>query len=177
MSDRKLSCYDYVNHPYARVRDALLANPHYVFRHATAATATQSAALHVRVAGIDIGTDVAIRIASIEPTRVYDKSATKLTLEWQAENHPGMFPAMKASLLIFPRSSTETQLELTGSYDPPLGKIGEAIDAAGLHQLEAASVTRFIQEIAGWLREELAVRAPLPSIDETPVSAPVDTEC
>jgi hypothetical protein len=177
MSDRKLSCYDYVNHPYPRVRDALLANPHYVFRHATAATATQSAALHVRVAGIDIGTDVAIRIANVEQIRAYDKPATKLTLEWQAENHPGMFPAMTAALLVFPLSATETQLELNGSYDPPLGKIGEAIDAAGLHQLAEASVTRFIQEIAGWLREELAVRMPTPTIDETPISAPVDTEC
>ena len=159
MTARTLSCYDYVNQPYLRVRDALAANPHYVFRHATAAATTQSAALHIRVGGIDIGADVAIRVAGIEDACVYDRAATRLTLEWQAENHPGMFPAMTATLLIFPLSSTETQLELSGAYEPPLGKIGEVIDAAGLHRFAEASVTRFIQDVAGWLREELALPA------------------
>ena len=179
MSAGTLSCYDYVNQPYLRVRDAVLANPHYVFRHATAASTTQSAALHVHVGGIDIGADVAIRIAKVEQDRVYDREATKLTLEWQAENHPGMFPAMKATLLIFPLSTTETQLELLGSYEPPLGKIGEAIDAVGLHRFAEASVTQFIQQVAGWLREELAAPAPAATVEPRPAShsVPADTEC
>src|SRR5438045_4092501 len=44
MSDRALYCHDYVNQPYPRVRDVLLTDPHYVFRHATAAAANDTAA-------------------------------------------------------------------------------------------------------------------------------------
>jgi len=167
MSDRKLSCYDYVNHPYVRVRDTVLANPHYVFRHATAAATAQSAALHVRLGGIDVGTEVAIKVAGVEQDRTYDRATTKLFLEWQAASNPGMFPSMKATLLIFPLSATETQLELTGTYEPPMGKLGDAIDAAAGHRLAEASVTRFINEVAGWLREELATKTAIRTVDVT----------
>ena len=166
MSDRKLSCYDYVNHPYARVRDTVLANPHYVFRHATAVATAQSAALHVRLGGIDVGTEVAIKVAGVEQDRTYDRATTKLTLEWQAASNPSMFPSMKATLLIFPLSATETQLELIGTYEPPMGKLGDVIDAAAGHRLAEASVTRFINEVAGWLREELATKTA--TVDATP---------
>jgi hypothetical protein len=162
MSDRELHCYDYVNQPYPRVRDALISDPLRVFRHATAAAAP-APALHVRVGGLDIGTDIAIQIVGVEHDQAYDRPATKLTLEWQAASTPRMFPAMKATLVIFALSPTETQLELRGTYQPPMGKLGEVIDAAAGHRLAEASVTRFLQEVAGWLREALASPSPAPS--------------
>lgn len=176
MSERTLTCYDYVNQPYPRVRDALLANPQYVFRHATAAATTHAATLHVRVGALDIGADVAIRVTGVDHDHAYGAPATKLTLEWQAVNHPELFPAMKATLVIFPLSNTETQLELDSHYQPPLGKVGEAIDAAAGHRFAEASITRFIQEVAGWLREELA---PTRSVAASEPAEPAagDTEC
>jgi hypothetical protein len=177
MSHRTLRCYDYVNQPYARVRDALLANPHYVFRHATAAAAIEAAKLHVRVGAIDVGTDVIIRILGIAHDTAYDEPATKLTLEWSAARNPGLFPTMMATLAIFPLSATETQLELEGQYRPPMGKLGEAIDAAAGHRLADASVTRFIQEVAGWLREELALPVATDATPPSPTPAVLDTEC
>lgn len=156
MSERALYCHDYVNQPYSRVRAALLANPHHIFRQATAAAATNTAALHVRVAGIDIGTDVAIQINGVVNDFAYDRPATKAILEWRAASNPRLFPAMKATLAVFALSPTETQLELRGEYQPPLGKVGEVLDAVAGHRLAQASVTRFLQEVAAWLREELA---------------------
>lgn len=74
MTDRIVRCYDSVNQPYPRVRDTVLANPNYVFRHATASAAMQAATLHVRVGAIDVGTDVAIRIVGVKN----DAAATPL---------------------------------------------------------------------------------------------------
>jgi hypothetical protein len=172
MTDRTLYSYDYVNHPYTRVRDLVLANPHHVFQHATAAATTEAAALHVRLGGVDIGKDVAIKVTGVEHDPAYDRPATSVLLEWEATSNPRMFPSMKASLVIFPLSATETQLELRGAYEPPLGKLGEVLDAAAGHRLAQASVTRFIQEIAGWLREQLANA---PTVDPLPQPANAPT--
>jgi hypothetical protein len=158
MSSRIVHCYDYVNHPYPRVRDILLANPSYVFRHATAAAATHAATLHVRIGSIDVGADVAIQV-SVAPQAKTELSrpTTELTLGWAAVKNPKLFPTMVATLSIYPLTPTETQLEIEGEYLPPMGTLGEVIDAAVGHRLAEASVTRFVQEVAGWLREELAL--------------------
>ncbi len=164
MSDRVLYCYDYVN-------------PHYVFRRATSAAAAHGAALHVSFGGVEIAKDVAITIRGVEHDHAYDRPDTKVLLEWQAVNNPRMFPSMKATLMIFALSPTETQLELRGSYEPPMGRLGEVLDAVAGHRLAQASVSRFIQEVAGWLREELAL---LPPASTTPAAQPgttADIEC
>jgi hypothetical protein len=170
-----LRCHDYVNHPYARVRDALVANPHYVFRHATAAEATQSARLHVRLLGaLDLGVDVTVCITGITEDSAYDVPATKLQLVWQAASHPGLFPALTGTLVVFALSPTETQLELDATYEPPGNVVGQVFDAALGHRLAEASLATFTREVAGWLREELSVPVPLV---EKPQSAAVDAEC
>jgi len=157
MSDRVVRCYDYVNQPYPRARDPLLAHPHYVFRHATAAAEAHCATLHVRVGAIDVGTDVAIQIAVVTHDQTaFGVPATQLTLGWSAVTNPRLFPTMVATFSMFALTATETQLEIEGHYEPPMGKLGEAFDAVVGHRLAEASVTRFIQEVAGWLREELA---------------------
>ncbi len=93
---------------------------------------------------------------------------------------------MKATLLMFALSATETQLELRGTYEPPMGRLGEVLDAAAGHRLAGAAVTRFIREVAGWLREQLAAPAAVaskpasqPTVASKPASQPmaVDMEC
>jgi hypothetical protein len=157
MSNRRtLRARAIVNHAYPRVRDVFVANPHYVFRHATAATAIGTAELHARVGGFDIGAEVTIRVASISHDDRDDFPVTTLALEWEAAHHPRLFPTMVAELRLFPFSTTETELELEGSYDVPMGKIGEAIDVAIAHVFAARAIARLLQDVSGWLREELA---------------------
>jgi hypothetical protein len=150
MSHRPLSCYDYVNRPYPIVRDALLVDPIHVFQRATAA-AREAARLHVQVGSLDLGVDVSIHVVDV----VSDDKTTKLRLTWSAATSAGLFPAMEATLAVYALTSTETQLELDGRYTPPLGALGAVIDAAVGHQIAQATVTRFIAEVAGWLRSEL----------------------
>ena len=55
-------------------------------------------------------------------------------------------------------AATETQLDFLGRYDPPLGIVGDAMDALVGRRIAEASVHRFIGDVARYLREEIARR-------------------
>jgi hypothetical protein len=63
---------------------------------------------------------------------------------------------MNAELSIYPLTAKETQLDFLGTYDPPLGVLGDALDAIVGHRIGEASVHRFIQNVATYLRSELS---------------------
>lgn len=159
---KAISVYDYVNHPYQAVRDKLTAEAAEVFRNATkvAATRAKSVAseLHINFAGIEVGTDIDIAVKSIEeqPKTVMSSPMTRIFLEWQAAKMPGLFPFMKAELQIYPLTATETQLSLSGNYEPPLGVVGSLINSVVGHRIAEASVHQFITDVAAYLRKELA---------------------
>jgi hypothetical protein len=60
-------------------------------------------------------------------------------------------------------SSQETQLDLHGRYRPPLGVVGNALDALVGHRIAEASVLRFVQGVATRLSTELAEPASPPT--------------
>ena len=72
---REIRCYDYVNHPYERVRDALRQDALSVFQSATksADSRAQSVAaeLHVDIGGIGVMTDIKISVKNVEE-KVFD---------------------------------------------------------------------------------------------------------
>jgi hypothetical protein len=146
--------YDYVNRPYAAVRDALASDAVGVFRRASRAR-DGGAELHAHVGALDVAAGIELDITSIENTTMYGQPATCIALTWHAARHPGMFPTMVGTLSIYALSSTETQLELSGTYDPPLGIVGDAIDAIALHRIADSSVRELVREVAAFLRAEL----------------------
>lgn len=161
MSNSKtIRVFDYVNQPYETVRDRLTDDSIGVFRDATKVAAlrasTVASELHVTIAGIEVGAEIAITINSVESTSktVTSPETTKIELEWEAAKMPRLFPFMSAKLLIYPLTATETQLDLIGEYEPPLGIVGSAIDAAVGHRIAEASVHHFVKDIAGFLRAE-----------------------
>ena len=162
----EIRCYDYVNHSYAMVRDTLKRDALDVFRAATKAAAsraqTVAAELHVDLGGIGVKADIKISVKGIEE-KIGDLTsgpATRLLLEWEAVTAPALFPFMKAELSIYPLTSTETQLDFGGLYEPPLGSLGRAINAVAGHRIAEASVHRFIDEVAEYLRKRLAATRP-----------------
>ena len=150
--------YDYVNHPYASVRDALLLDPRGIFERATTTAAARAhalgAAIHVKVGPLDLVADVAITVVAIDEARSpLGQPATRLELDWKSTNRPDWFPTMKGTLLVYALTSTETQLDFSGTYEPPMGIVGAAIDALILHKVVAeASVLHFVQDVAAYLR-------------------------
>jgi hypothetical protein len=159
---REIRSFDYVNYPYERVRKALSQNALAVFQSATKAASSraQSVAAELRVdfGGIGVKTDIKIFVKAIEE-KVPDASSsavTRLLLEWEAATMPRLFPLMKAELSIYPLTSTETQLDFSGIYEPPLGAVGKTMNAIVGHRIAEASVHRFISDVAAYLRQTLA---------------------
>jgi hypothetical protein len=159
---REIRSYDYVNHPYERVRDALKQNALTIFQSATkeAASRAQSVAaeLHVDFGGIGVTTDIHISVKEVHE-ELGDAGTTRslrLELEWEAATMPRLFPLMNGTLSVYPLTSTETQLDFFGIYEPPFGPAGKAMNALVGHRIAEASVHRFVGDIAGYLRQKLA---------------------
>ncbi|REJ79355.1 MAG: hypothetical protein DWQ47_01035 [Acidobacteria bacterium] len=158
---RSIHVYDYVNHSYETVKAALEPDAAAVFSDATKVAARRAnsiaSELHANVAGIDFGTDIDIEVKEVDlsPKSFAGPERTTIQIEWKASKMPRLFPVMKAVLSIYPLTSTETQLDLEGEYDVPLGPLGDAIDAVAGHRIAEASVHRFISDVAAYLRQEL----------------------
>ena len=157
---REIRSYDYVNRPYERVRDALRQNALTVFQSATKAAASRAqsiaAELHVDLGGIGVKTDINISVKNIE--EIVDATSTpttRLLLEWEAATVPGLFPLMKGELSVYPLTSTETQLDFFGVYEPPFGPVGKTMNAIVGHRIAEVSVHRFVSDVAGYLRQGL----------------------
>jgi hypothetical protein len=159
----ELRCYDYVNHPYAAVRDALRADLAGIFERATKSATGRAhalaATLKVGVGALEIGTDVVIDVLGVEEREEGPAGRTRTTvigLRWNAARAAALFPSMEAELVVYPLSKDETQIELHGRYTPPLGTVGSALDSLIGHRVADASVHRFVTDVASLLRSELA---------------------
>ncbi len=159
---REIRCYDYVNHPYAHVRDVLTQDALTVFQSATKAAAARAqsiaAELHVDFGGIGIKTDIRISVINVEEKApdAMSTPTTRLLLEWEAATMPRLFPLMKAELSLYALTATETQLDFLGFYEPPFGAMGKVMNAMVGHRIAEVSVHRFISDVAEYLREALA---------------------
>ena len=161
-SGREIRSYDYVNRPYERVRDALKQNVLTVFQSATKAAASRAqsvaAELHIDFGGIGVKTDINISVKNIEEKSIDAAStpSTRLVLEWEATTMPRLFPLMRGELSVYPLTSTETQLDFCGIYEPPFGAVGKTMNAIVGHRIAEVSVHRFVSDVAGYLRQALA---------------------
>lgn len=159
---REIRCYDYVNHSYEHVCEALKQDALAVFQSATKAAASRAqsiaAELHVDVGGIGVKTDIKISVKSVEEQlrSAVANPTTRLLLEWEAAAMPRLFPLMRAELSVYPLTATETQLDFLGLYEPPFGAVGKAMNAIVGHRIAEVSVHRFIGDVAEYLRQALA---------------------
>lgn len=157
----EIRSYDYVNRPYGRVRDALVQDPARIFSVATQAAAARArslaSALHVSVAGLDIGAEVLVTVGEIEEVESagYASTITRIPVSWKHASRPELFPLMDGELSVYALTATETQLDFLGYYEPPFGVLGGAINAVVGHRLAEASVHRLIGDVAEHLRKNL----------------------
>ena len=158
---REIRTYEYVNHPYEGVRDVLLSDALATFRTATNAASDRAesvaAALRVSVAGVDVGKELRITMGeAVEtPAEVGRPPSTRIPIEWEAADRPGLFPLMKGELSLYPITDNETQLDFGGAYEPPMGALGGVLDTVVGHRIADASVHRFPSDVARHLRNTL----------------------
>ncbi len=157
----KLRCYAYVNRPYDRVRAALHQRGSTLYQEATRAASARADALastlRVGVAGFEVGVDVHLQIYAVndEESVALRAPVTRVELGWQAAHATSFFPAMDAKVSAWPLSATETQIELEGVYKPPMGTVGQAVDAVVGHRIAEATAHRFVEDVVDQLRREI----------------------
>ena len=161
---REIRCFDYVNHPYERVRDVLRQDAPTVFHAATKSAVSRArsvaAELHVDVGGVGIKADIEVQVRNIEEKiDTIPSPTTRLQLEWEAATMPGLFPVMDAEISVYPLTPTETQLDFLGHYEPPFGIVGKAMNAVVGYRIAEVSVHRFVSDIAEYLRQTLVRRS------------------
>jgi hypothetical protein len=164
-TDHTLRCYDYVSQPFALVQGALRQDAARIFARATTGAAERERALNVqlrvRIGMMDLATDVRVEVGMIESTMSspYGYTVMLIPLTWKSTSNPSLFPHMQAKLLVYPLSNHETQLEFEGDYDPPLGLLGDAIDAVVGRRIAEASVLHFVRDVAALLQSEATATA------------------
>lgn len=114
--------------------------------------------MHLRVGEFDIGRDVEIELGHFDPVEV---SRSVLPLRWHASRGHLWFPTLDATLEIAALSTHPPRVEVTlaGSYRPPLGPLGAAMDAVATHAIVESTVQTFVDEVAerlGGVASELA---------------------
>ena len=91
-------------------------------------------------------------VSKLVRVQVRELSWTDLTaglaLRWEATGPGGgLFPVLDADLKLAP-DGTGTMLTMAGSYRPPLGSLGEALDRAVLRRVAAATIRSFVAQVA-----------------------------
>lgn len=160
-TSRHLRVFDYVNQPYDSVRGLLKGHPQALFAKATKSAEERAenvaAQLRVELGAVRVATDIAIRIHSVEETPASGRKGpvTRVQFEWEAAESPHLFPLMRAELAAYPLTATETQLEFSGDYEPPLKLFGTVVDALVGHRIAEAAVHRFVSEVNSYLKAAL----------------------
>jgi hypothetical protein len=89
------------------------------------------------------------KMVAVESIPAYQRGpATVLPLRWVATGPlSGAFPVLDANLELT-GSNAQTSVTVIGSYRPPLGKAGEAIDRVVLNAVARASLRSFLGQLA-----------------------------
>jgi len=84
-----------------------------------------------------------------------------LAIRWEATGSgSAVFPVLDADLRLAPAGEQLTLLTLTGSYRPPLGRAGEAVDRAVMHRVASATVRNFLASMAVVLTRQVTESSP-----------------
>lgn len=91
-----------------------------------------------------------VRVCFAEPVR---RGATMtVPLRWEATSAAGeLFPVLDADLILARHGEGQSLLTLTGSYRPPFGRAGAALDRAVMHPLVTATIRSLLAGVSSTL--------------------------
>ena len=79
---------------------------------------------------------------------------TAVPIIWEATGATALFPKMEGSLIMAAIGSDMTQLAFRGTYEPPGGVFGRALDKVVMHRLAENSVKGFVDRIGSALESD-----------------------
>lgn len=118
----------------------------------------RQALIRVGPFGSTPGVSKLVRVRMLEPVR---RGATvTVPLRWEATGVSGeLFPVLDADLILVRDGDERTRLGLVGSYRPPLGRTGAALDRAVMSRIAAATIRSLLEEVAAAVADPAAYRA------------------
>ena len=128
-----------IDRPYVDVRDALADDPAIL---GDADTDGIAAHLNTRVGGTDLTRTMRVEIVEFDEPAGQPARCT-LIFRGDAVHHAELFPHLEARLDAVPISEERTALFFVGTYKPPMGLLGGAVDALALHH-------RAEESLRGW---------------------------
>ena len=111
-----------------------------------------------------------VKTVAVQSIPAYQRGAvTVVPIRWLATGSMGAaFPVLDANLEMTAAES-QTTVTVVGSYQPPLGKVGEAVDRILLKSVARATIHSFLGHLA-----EVATRVvPAASAEEPDIGFPV----
>lgn len=134
--------------PYEKVRDHLRDRAASLLGDGSDPIRTT---LTTRIHGTDISRDVTMQIVGFdEPASAV--AGAHLMFSADASRHTDLFPHLEARLDAIPVTDQRTALFMIATYKPPLGVIGGAVNALGLHRLAQQSLDNLFDHIANQLQ-------------------------
>jgi len=134
--------------PADRVERALRATPGHWLPALAVDAASRGEGLLAEVGigppGRRVGLPVTVRLG--DPIRFPSK--TLLPMTWEPVKEGSRFPTLDADIEVGPLGPERTQLSINGRYQPPLGRLGRAVDRVLLHRVAEATVKDFLDRVA-----------------------------
>lgn len=157
-SPREVLVYDFIHVPLpvAQVRQRLLVAMSGLWQQVASAAYDEGEELLSRVGpfGPVPGLSKAV---SVHVGEVRDRGqGFVMPLQWSATGPTELFPVMQADLEVAPLGGQQSQLRLSGSYEPPLGAFGRRLDKLLLHQLAESTVRALLKQLVAALVAEPA---------------------
>jgi carbon monoxide dehydrogenase subunit G len=106
--------------------------------------ANKRASVGVKVAGVPLRKGVTVEIG--RPMKAGDW--TNVPVTWKATGPKELFPQMTGRIELAPVEKGVTRLTVSGMYEPPLGKLGEQLDKAVMHNVAEKTVKDLAESIA-----------------------------
>ena len=79
----------------------------------------------------------------------WTKTSAGLAIRWEATGPGGvLFPVLDADIRLIRAGERGSVLMMAGSYRAPFGPLGQTLDRAILHRVAAATIRRFLAQLA-----------------------------
>jgi hypothetical protein len=139
-------CVARVHRPFHEVERAFAADPARWLRPLIAPAFETTDEVRIRLGARRVGKSV--RLLSGDLRRRDGRAMRPIRIE--ATGPSALFPRVDADLEIAGAGAGQTQISLQGSYQPPLGRLGELLDRTMLHRVAEVAMQRLVDQIAAF---------------------------
>jgi hypothetical protein len=131
----------HVNQPVAELSAVLESGPRRWFPKLSGKGVSK---VGVHIAGVPVRKRVVVELG--EPVKTTTWAVIPVT--WKATFPQKLFPVMEGKIELSPVEKGVTRLTVSGMYEPPLGRLGEGLDEALMHNVAEATVKELAEAIA-----------------------------